>query len=370
MATAQMQLTQIHTRQVQTREQNEWLPAFTPSADILKRANPQNADAPGYYGIPMLKRPTWEWHIAVYFLLEGISSGAALIASVADVFGDERYRGLVRTGHYVSFATLLPCPPLLIADLGRPDKFYHMLRIFKPTSPMNLGAWALTTYAPPVGLLAARQLAEDLALRRPALKRFARLVPRRLLSVGGVPAAATMASYPGVLLSTTSNPLWSQSRWLGALFAASSLNTGAAAISLVLALSEGDNRLALDRLHKIERLASVCEGAALAGYLVTTGKAAKPLLKGRHGWQLMLGAVGIGLVLPQLIPTRPGKRRQKGLFFSLLRSGLELAGGLALKWAITHAGRTSALDAEAAHEAARPSASAPGWSRNGNERVG
>jgi hypothetical protein len=44
-------------------------------------------------------------------------------------------------------AAFLPCPGLLIADLGRPDRFLYMLRVFKPSSPMNLGSWTLAPYS-------------------------------------------------------------------------------------------------------------------------------------------------------------------------------------------------------------------------------
>src|SRR5215217_3550815 len=96
-----------------------------------------------YRDVPILKRPTWNHEVAAYFFFGGISAGAALIGSLAEVFGGDERTDLAHTAHYVSFATLLPCPPLLIDDLGRPERFHHMLRIFKPSSPMNLGSWAL-----------------------------------------------------------------------------------------------------------------------------------------------------------------------------------------------------------------------------------
>src|SRR5436853_351336 len=82
-----------------------------------------------------------------------------------------------------------------------------------------------------------------------------------------LPFALTMISYPGVLLSTTSTPVWSRSRFLGALFACSSIGNGAAATSLALSLQNGNHSVALDRLAKIESTARICEGAALITYL-------------------------------------------------------------------------------------------------------
>ena len=121
---------------------------------------PQQAvNSEGYYGLPMLKRPLWGWEIAFYFFFEGISSGTFILAALADVCGGGRYRAMIRKSRYLAFATLLPCPPLLIADLGRPERFHHMLRIVKLSSPMSLGAWALLGFSQPVAILALAQFA-------------------------------------------------------------------------------------------------------------------------------------------------------------------------------------------------------------------
>ncbi|MFL6214237.1 MAG: NrfD/PsrC family molybdoenzyme membrane anchor subunit [Blastocatellia bacterium] len=344
---------------LQVRDTNEWLPASTQTSDILRAATPARATEEGYYGVPMLKRPLWHWHIALYFFCEGVSAGAFILASLADLFGGGRWQRLSRAGYYVSLAAIIPCPPLLIADLGVPSKFHHMLRIFKPSSPMNLGAWSLTGYSIPLQMIALRHLAADTDLLPPWLRRFLlRLVPERLAGILGIPTGMLMVAYPGVLLSTTSTPVWSRTRLLGALFSASSMVTGAAATSLALAFFNSDNRMSLGLLEKIERIASLCEGAALTGYLVSTGKAANPLLKGKYLPHTLLAGAAI---TSHLLPVKPVKQRRRGLLSTVLRSALTLAGGMALKWAIVYAGRKSAEDPQAARAATRPSKSAPGW---------
>src|SRR2546426_899513 len=95
----------------------EWLPEFTPSADIVKMAtakSPTSVQADereGYYGVPLLKRPKWRWEIALYFFFEGISAGSFLLGALADLSGNKRLRELARAAYDVSFLTLLPCPP-------------------------------------------------------------------------------------------------------------------------------------------------------------------------------------------------------------------------------------------------------------------
>ena len=90
-----------------------------------------------YYGYPVLKAPTWRWEIIWYFFFGGLAAGCYVIASIAALFGSREDRAVARAGYYLSLLSLLPCPILLIKDLGRPERFLHMLRIFKVKSPMS-----------------------------------------------------------------------------------------------------------------------------------------------------------------------------------------------------------------------------------------
>jgi formate-dependent nitrite reductase membrane component NrfD len=336
-------------------EKNRWFPESASGGESLKMAKPSGVTQDGYYGVPMLKRPLWKWEIAFYFFFEGVSAGSYLLGTLAETFGKDRYPEMTRAARYISLAALLPCPPLLIADLGRPERFHHMLRVWKPKSPMNLGAWALSGYSLPAGLLALKQLTGDVQAMPAPLKKGAALMPSRVLGALGIPFAFVMLSYPGVLLSTTSTPVWSRTRFLGALIAASSMSTAAAALSLVLASSGHDNRRALERLEKIENFAGICEGAALAAYIATSGETTEPLVSGPYARHLWLGAVSAGLVMPALARAfssrKDGKKNRLSTIFS---SALTLAGGLALKWALTHAGRVSAESAVAARDTTKP----------------
>lgn len=90
-----------------------------------------------YYDYPVLKAPVWRWEIIWYFFFGGLAAGCYVIASIAALFGSREDRPVTRTGYYLSLLSLLPCPILLIQDLGRPGRFLHMLRIFKVKSPMS-----------------------------------------------------------------------------------------------------------------------------------------------------------------------------------------------------------------------------------------
>jgi formate-dependent nitrite reductase membrane component NrfD len=332
---------------------------YPSTREVVEAARPERVKEKGYYNIPFLKRPVWGWEIAFYFAFEGISAGAYVLSTMATLFANGRHDKLVRTARYLSLACLLPCPPLLVLDLGRRERFHHMLRVFKPISPMNVGAWALSTYSIPVTLLAAQQAADDgLPFTAGVVQKAVTPLPARAIAVAGLPSCMTMISYPGVLLSMASTPIWTRTPFVGALISCSSISMAAAALSLLLHRS-GENEGSLRILRKVETVASLGETVALAGHLAGTGKtAARPLLTGKHAGQFWLGAVACGLLLPALLNFRRKENNRRG---GIVTSLLSLAGGLALKWALTYAGHQSALDPEANRVASQPSRSAPGW---------
>src|SRR5438045_1156106 len=88
-----------------------------------------------YYDYPVLREPVWHWEITWYFFFGGLAAGCYVIASIAALFGSREDRVVTRTGYYLSLLALLPCPPLLIKHLGRPERFLHMLRTFQLNSP-------------------------------------------------------------------------------------------------------------------------------------------------------------------------------------------------------------------------------------------
>jgi formate-dependent nitrite reductase membrane component NrfD len=297
----------------------------------------------GYYDYPVVKRPVWTWEVPTYFWLGGLAAGAYITASLAQNFGSADDRRVAAGGYYVAAAALVPCAPLLIADLGRPDRFHHMLRIFKPLSPMNLGAWTLTVFTPIAFARAASHAAGTGLLRGP-LGLLARLVPARLAELAGGVLGLTLAGYSGVLLAATNIPLWAKSRLLGGLFMASAMASGSAAVTLQAA-QRGVPDATLHRLGVVESLASAGEVAVLTGYLAQSGNAARPLTSGRFATPFWLGAVGAGSLLPLLLHRLAGRRHGRALrALSTAAALCTIAGSLALRWSIFEAGKDSSAD--------------------------
>ncbi|HLG60343.1 MAG TPA: NrfD/PsrC family molybdoenzyme membrane anchor subunit [Ktedonosporobacter sp.] len=305
---------------------------------------------PTYYDYPVLKAPIWRWEIIWYFFFGGLAAGCYVIASIAALFGSKEDRAVVRTGYYLSLLALLPCPPLLIKDLGRPERFLNMLRIFKVKSPMSMGVWGLVSFSLFSGATAVNQAARDGLLGKWWGAKLLASIPQRLLAMPGALFGVFLGGYTGVLLAATSVPLWSRSKLLGAIFVSSAISTSSALISLVLRIAGAPART-LHKLENLEWMAMLVEIAGLLAFLRGSGRAARPLVgtgpteQGKTFWRFMFGG---GLALPLLLQTltllgrRPEKRHTgRGLLISLL----VLVGGYFLRRTIIEAGRTSSQEA-------------------------
>jgi hypothetical protein len=161
-----------------------------------------------YPGRPVLKPPVWTWEVPVYFFTGGLSGASAALALAAEMAGQRR---LACRARLAALAAVAVSPPLLIVDLGRPERFLNMLRVFRPTSPMSMGAWILTAVGSSVGVATASEFTG---------------IGRRAGRVAGAVAGTlglALATYTGVLLGQTSIPAWERARTrLPLLFAASS----------------------------------------------------------------------------------------------------------------------------------------------------
>src|SRR5579885_453290 len=305
---------------------------------------------PSYYDYPVLKEPVWRWEIIWYFFMGGLAAGCYVIASIAALFGSPEDRIVKRVGYYLSLLAVLPCPPLLIKDLGKPERFLHMLRMFKVKSPMSMGTWALLGFSIFSGITAAIQAARDGILGRWWGSRLLAKLPQHLIALPGTGFGVFLGGYTGVLLAATSVPLWSRSKLLGAIFVSSAISTSSALISLVLRIAGAPART-LHKLENLEWMAMLVEIAGLLAFLRGSGRAARPLVgtgpteQGKTFWRFMFGG---GLALPLLLQTlsllgrRPEKRHTgRGLLISLL----VLVGGYFLRRTIIEAGRTSSQEA-------------------------
>jgi formate-dependent nitrite reductase membrane component NrfD len=246
--------------------------------------------------------PQWEWLIVFYFFLGGIAGGAYFIAALIDLFGRPWDRPLARLGYFVAFPLTVVCGILLIVDLYRPLRFWHMLLesqtllpMFKWWSPMSVGSWGLLLF----GLFAFLSFGGALS-DRDGFRGFARLRSPGLLGtlvslIGGV-LAFFVAGYTGVLLAVTNRPIWADTTLLGLVFVVSSASTAAALLALL-----GRRRAeAVEGLHALERFDSwmlILELIALVALVVSLGSLARLWLS-VWGALLVGGVVILGILIP------------------------------------------------------------------------
>ena len=319
---------------------------------------------PSYYDVSMLKQPLWKWEIASYFFLGGLSAGAYILSRVADWHGGRHkpHDDMTRIGTYLALATFLPCPPLLIHDLGDPKRFHHMLRVWKPSTPMNLGTWSIVGYS---GMAAAAVLREYMKDKvwpggepPTALLRAADKALLVVHDAAGVPFAMLVAGYTGVLLSCTSNPLWCKNPWLGPLFMSSAMATGAEAISLALDCTTDDGRPESQSvLRKVDTAAHAAELACLGGFSKFAGEKAKPLHTGSQRKHHLMSIGGIiGAEVLKALPVNGPLRRP----VRMAAAALGLAAGFSLRWAMVMGGHEAAADPHLARAVSRPGNAAGG----------
>lgn len=248
----------------------------------------------GYHDLPLLKKPVWTWEVPAYFVVGGTAGAAAVIALTAQMTRADRK--LVRNAKRIAAAGAILSAPLLIADLGRPERFLYMLRIFKPQSAMSVGAWTLSVFG---AATTAAVLFDDGAIG----------------DVATFVAAATgavMTTYTGVLLGATSIPVWA--KHAGTL----PLHFGASAAASASSV--------LELIGHRERALAIIAGAAATAetYLGSTESAS------------MFAAYALSGPLPLLLRLIGGKRARK------LAAASAIFGSVMTRFAWVAAGRASA----------------------------
>ncbi|WP_433538914.1 NrfD/PsrC family molybdoenzyme membrane anchor subunit [Micromonospora sp. CA-249363] len=184
------------------------------------------AEFTSYYGRPILKAPVWKWDIAAYLFTGGLAAGSSLLAAGGQL---TRRPALRRAGRVTALGAVSASAVFLIRDLGRPERFHHMLRVAKLTSPMSVGTWILSAFGPAAGVAAIAETAGWLPRHGP-LGLVGRALPPAGHAAGLVAAvtAPALATYTGVLLADTAVPSWHEAYpELPVIFAGSALASGA-----------------------------------------------------------------------------------------------------------------------------------------------
>jgi formate-dependent nitrite reductase membrane component NrfD len=297
--------------------------------------------------------PDWRLWIVLYFFLGGIAAGAYTLAALLEWFGTENDATVARVAHWVAFPLVAVCLVLLVIDLGRPERFWHMILksevtkqafaegfpfsaagwrlafhapIFKPWSPMSAGSWGLSVFAGCafVSFLVAVRPGWRVSrwLNRPWVTHPVRAV--------GLLAALYVGSYTGSLLSASNQPVWSNTTWLAPLFLASSVSTGLAAMILLARWKQVGTPESRHKLEGADLWTAGLEFAVFVAFLLSLGALLEPMLFTVTGNLLVFGTLLVGLAAPLVIHKVYGTRgwSQAATAVCVLVGGLFLRTGV------------------------------------------
>src|SRR5580692_307076 len=211
-----------------------------PQHALTKPSLPEQGGQSGYENMPVTKVPGWHGIIAWDALLNGLATGLFLAAAVSELAAPAVFMRVAKVAYPVALLLLLVDLGLLVLDLGDPLRFHHMLRVFKPGSPMSLGTWCLTIFSLPLTAAAALSLLAELGWDF----EWARLLA---VVVGLLPGFGS-AAYKGVLLSTNAQPGWKDARWLGGYLTNSALLMGCAELLVLSAVMGQTQAVAILRI--------------------------------------------------------------------------------------------------------------------------
>lgn len=279
----------------------------------------------GYEAQRVTKAPDWHTLVALDMLFNNMTTGLFLVAAAGDLAAPGTFGATTRLAYPLALLLLAADLICLVLDLGHRFRFHHMLRVFKPTSPMSLGTWCLTAYSLPLAAITAIEALRFLgveAMNGPVAGGI-----RLLAVVVGIPFALGSAMYKGVLFGTTSQPGWKDARWLGGYLTNSAIAIGGAQMLAIAAAVGHNGAVAASRPAFLVLLAT-----NLVFLVLVAAELAPAMRAVRDGGQLTT-IVGLGgfasVILPAVVILA-----SSGPSAALGALALMIAGLLAVRWAI------------------------------------
>jgi formate-dependent nitrite reductase membrane component NrfD len=284
----------------------------------------------------------WDWMVYLEMFVAGVAAGAYATAALLEANG----RGnspVARTAHLLAFPLVALAGGLLAIHLGRPERFWHMLiasevltPILKIWSPMSFGSWLLTVF----GFWTLVSFVDALVARR-RLTLWGWRADRTLhgsplglvWSAIGAVLAFFVGSYSGVLLNVTNFPGWGHSIMIGAMFVATTLVTGMAAVLLIEALRRQTDWGDVAGVERATVVLVAWQLLLVLAFIVTLGRAGLPVFFTGGSLIAILLAIGGGIVVPLILGAPISNPRAHAGRVAVF-AALILVGGLLLRAAV------------------------------------
>jgi formate-dependent nitrite reductase membrane component NrfD len=277
------------------------------------------AEFTSYYGRPVIKEPVWRTpDVPAYLFLGGLAGASSVLAAGAQLSG---YGALARVAKFGALGAISLSAGALVHDLGRPERFANMLRVFKPSSPMSVGSWLLAGYGPVAGAAAVSEVTG--------------ILPKagRAATLGAGLLGPAIATYTAALICDTAVPAWHEGyREMPYVFAGSAASAagGLGLLAVHPADAEPARNLAI--------LGATVELLAKRQLLARLGPLAEPYEAGTTGAVLRLAEI---LTAGALAGTVLGRRSRA---VSALSGASLVAASAMTRFGIFEAGMASARD--------------------------
>lgn len=308
----------------------------------------------------------WDWPIAIYLFLAGLSSGAVILAILLKRYvikGEAHENGIIRASAVLAPMGIVVGLAILVVHLTRPLDFWKIMIYYNPASVMSLGVmlfqiymvvlfvWLAVVFNAPLGSLRQKLLGDKLAwVNRllSSLQRAERLTENLLLLL-----ALLLGVYTGFLLSSLKTYPLLNNAVLPALFLMSGLSSGAAGCLLlgVTWFKESVESASVRFIHYFERPVIVLELVLLVALFVGSvyggGQkevAAMAALSGGF-WAgvFWYGVIGLGFLLPAVAARLTPHKVQHTVGYMSLIALCTLTSVMCLRIFVLYAGQMTVV---------------------------
>ena len=208
---------------------------------------------------------SWGIYISNFVFFVAISLVGSLISSILKLNKNDWSRPLTRVSEIIAVAAIICAAVIIIVDMGRPDRFFYVLKYLRIQSPIIWDVIIISTYLVISILLLYLSLLPDIALCRDRLtaipnwkKKMYRILainwsshPKqivllkkvtKILAISVLPVAFAIHTVTSWLFATTWRPGWDSTN-LGPYFVSGAFMAGAAAIIIAMYLIRNELNL-------------------------------------------------------------------------------------------------------------------------------
>jgi protein NrfD len=309
----------------------------------------------------------WDWIIAIYLFLAGMSAGAVMISIYLKrkvIEGDPASNGILKAMAWLAPFGIISGLVILIFHLTKPLEFWKIMIYYNPTSVMSMGVILFQVYMIVlfiwIGVIFRHQVINFCEGKLPG--RLLDFVDGLLIKMGKASnvielflgfLAIVLAAYTGFLLSALKTYPMLNNPVLPILFLFSSLSSGAAACLMVgiLVFKESARSPSVIWVHGFERPVVLFELFVLVtfftGLIFSGGQnevaAWNAISNGFWAQWFWVGVIFIGMLMPLTLNwLTPSGIRHRGTYVFVVTT-LSLVGVLMLRTFILYAGQMTVV---------------------------